>query len=235
MSSVFYILLKKIPEGVNELYFVLGIIGGFLFIKDHLERKKRPFVLFIVIMMLSWRLSVNIVSSRYAIVFLIPFTVFSGYFICKAEKYNKRWKYYILFPATALFLFLILKKDLTVNRSDRIYYDISEIVCHIHDKPQRELLFMDTKDYIRVFYLSNKLNSVTGLSITLDEVCDFLNEHKNKSFVSSVLVRTKEEEYRQYHKKDTCECMLFAKFYINKSKKNRFLLFSNKNNVDLVK
>lgn len=95
MVTVFEIFFRKIPSIVYEPVAVFGVIGFIIVLTAFRKLKKEKFYIWLcgsILFMIFWRAAVQIISSRYALILMIPFTIGASYCCFKLEELARKVK-----------------------------------------------------------------------------------------------------------------------------------------------
>ncbi len=118
------VLFGKIPQILFEPIAVCGVLG--LVLAFILQRKQKSdflwFAAVSILFMIVWRVVIQIVSSRYAVLLLYPATIGTVYLCFKVPEFLKfipeKWRKFLPYCLTAVLVLVCIGKDLRVNPYD---------------------------------------------------------------------------------------------------------------------
>ncbi len=95
MSAILEVFYRKIPSIIFEPVAICGLLGlilAVIFFRKDWKNRYYLWIIFSLLLMLSWRSIIQIVSSRYGLFLMIPFSIAAGYFFSKLEFLNLYFK-----------------------------------------------------------------------------------------------------------------------------------------------
>ena len=156
------ILLRIIPKGIEEITTVLGLLGILLIL---LSRHTKPglkwTIVFLLLFIVSWRMEFSTfkeMSSRYASGMIIPFVLFTVYFLSQFQRKKNRFLGFCMCVVLAVLLLNYVKKDLKRNKNDMNFFAIAEMINTHNEAGKNEEFLISEKDYERILYLSQADN-----------------------------------------------------------------------------
>lgn len=147
------ILISIIPKSVNVILFSFGCLGLFLCLKRNLKH-----IVFyrcsalLIVLMITWRVCFKILSSRYAIILIYPYSfsaalLFSILFSSKQRISGKIGNILICLASIAIIAILVnwTKKNYSVSRITNNFIAISDTIKK-YNKNEKQLTFIVNYD-----------------------------------------------------------------------------------------
>ena len=229
-------IFTTIPKSVNEIIFVLGLLGIVLpFAKNERDRLFQRITLIIIFFMVIWRALYQIESSRYASGLILPFTIGASYLIFKLNHLKSNSIVLrIVFPCL-LFLVVVLwvKKDFQVSAVNQNINRIVDVHARMNKKADT-ILITPHNDMGRLkYYGSSNRQWVEPYFLEQNhaDLSNFIEKFKTVNYrllydivvrsgdTSKVSAKTKDAKYKQV-------LSLFAQK--NKKKKHCVYLIESK-------
>ena len=188
--------LVKIPKGVNIILFIWMLLGLFWILRTgKIKQKNRLYLFFAVAgFMIGWRVIIRLITSRYAVGMVIPFSIISAFFLIDSAK-KRHVLVRLVFFAFVLCTSVIYVK-MNFDSVSRHHYSVDIADVFERFRPNERLLFVVRyHEYNRVCFLNHFKDNVEVVRPEKD-FNDYLADKKaEKNFPDMVLnYQTKESE-----------------------------------------
>ena len=127
MKAVLEVFFQKIPSIIFEPVAICGLIGLILALVTFRKEWKGKFYLFFCISLLFmffWRLAIQIMSSRYGLILMIPFTIATSFLFFKMEyfcslipKFPEKFLRYVPYFCLSIMVIICLCTTFTSDRT----------------------------------------------------------------------------------------------------------------------
>lgn len=231
MAELINTAISIIPKGINELFFVAGLVGGVILIASNKKDIYRICAaLTILAIMIAWRVCLAITSSRYASGLIIVFILTTSYFFCWLSDHNFIGRKGVI-SVLSFFVLLLIHKTFKIDKN-HIYYDaVPELVQSISSKDNKVYYLTSVKEYHRILYMSRV--SETDFMFhkkSQEEVINFLKAgYKYKDYQVFInFFYTGDDDFMFMRKNQplASRMIMSIKSYNNKNKKNIVFLMS---------
>lgn len=226
-------LFITIPRCINEIIVALGVLGIIALNKKYHSFFAKVAVTTILFMLL-WRCVYGLTSSRYAAGLIIPFVIYSAYFIVSVK--NK-----LFVPPFAILLVftfcLFLRKNYNISPINSHLCIISEFHDRYNNTRENCILLTPTKDAHRIKYLEKNNNPFQYYSDkkTIEDVRSFIQEYKivNTKLLYDIIINSDEDfiitdifPYQTYKK--------VLSISQSKNKKHSVYLIDSKSHIQII-
>jgi len=176
MTEFLTILFKKLPAAIFEPVALCGLIG--LILAAVLHRKKRGnFYMFFAIslfLMVAGRLAIRILSSRYGLILLIPFTIATSFFCFKVKdicslfipSIPQKFLKYLPYICVGLLVLISLTRTMT-RRRDNTYLLVGKIVAEDAQRCRDERLLVNPVGYSTRMDRMRQLEYYSGMPVII--------------------------------------------------------------------